>query len=367
MTGVVARGRWPGGRVVAGLAALVTGLSALLVGCTAGAPAEDETPTSRPSPGAEAPAVVVPVTPGSDGPVDDYLAAALGPQAIGSSFPENIRIEDLIAQCMAEKGFEYTPYVPRFIGEREMQYPMEHELGWGTRAFAEQLGFGITTEAWGAGNGTRFWPITEADGGMAVVNPVDSYAETASEEELHAWVSALEGAAMYDPQLRDDPGYDQETDGCNPRVRNGTEGVPFPELSQAIALIRSTVELDGRLAGVRRQWSQCMAQDGFPGLTTVDDAEELVFQAAEDFVVTHAAEMVVQPGQPRIEGIKASAPELLAALQAQEITVAVTSATCREDVGYDRTRAMVDREYQEEFVDAHRAELDAWLAAMTGG
>jgi len=55
-----------------------------------------------------------------------------------------------------------------------------------------------------------------------------------------------------------------------------------------------------------------------------------------------------------------------------EISTAVAAAECRDEAGYDQTRADVDvdvdREYQQEFVELHRNELDEWvLAANAGG
>lgn len=39
---------------------------------------------------------------------------------------------------------------------------------------------------------------------------------------------------------------------------------------------------------------------------------------------------------------------------------------CQEEVAYDDGFRQVSHEHQREFVDRHRAELDAWVAAATG-
>ncbi len=47
-----------------------------------------------------------------------------------------------------------------------------------------------------------------------------------------------------------------------------------------------------------------------------------------------------------------------------EVELAVADLTCREEVGYGEVLARVSAEVQAEFVAEHRAELDAWLAAV---
>lgn len=47
-----------------------------------------------------------------------------------------------------------------------------------------------------------------------------------------------------------------------------------------------------------------------------------------------------------------------------EVAVATADLRCREETGYARAHRDVDRELQQRFVQEHRDELDAWIAAV---
>lgn len=99
-----------------------------------------------------------------------------------------------------------------------------------------------------------------------------------------------------------------------------------------------------------------MAESGYPGLTAILDAENLVNDLVNDFMAANFAGM-----DPDYEAIRAGASEELTALQAEEISVAVADAACREDVGYNNIEREVSDEYEQAVVDQYREDLEAWV------
>jgi hypothetical protein len=53
----------------------------------------------------------------------------------------------------------------------------------------------------------------------------------------------------------------------------------------------------------------------------------------------------------------------LAAFTKKEIAQAVADFGCQEKVEYSKTQMEIDHELQQEFVDAHRDDLEAWASA----
>lgn len=122
----------------------------------------------------------------STGPLDDYFTAIYGswdrdgPVEIS---PVAVMLEEQMAACMAEQGFEYTPYNPANDSGKVTGYALVHELGWGSVAFAQEFGFGLTTEPWGAAQGSLSFPrAPSGDGGTAGTDPNEEYTRSLSEE-----------------------------------------------------------------------------------------------------------------------------------------------------------------------------------------
>lgn len=63
------------------------------------------------------------------------------------------------------------------------------------------------------------------------------------------------------------------------------------------------------------------------------------------------------PGEPPVDEAE------VRAFTEREIATAVADAGCKAEVGYDDGYREINHEHQQEFVDRHRAELDAWAEA----
>jgi len=292
------------------------------------------------------------------GPLDGYLNEILGGTNPNAPDAETLRREELIAECMAEQGFEYYPVVS-VAGTS----PLEHELGWGSLEFAEQFGYGYTTEPWGPGGGNLWEQMRPKEGGADARNA--KYVASLSIEAKNEYQFALGGVLSVSPPAEGEE-IDWHEAGCMGRLTLviQAEEAQFAEVQDALGQAFSGIELDPRVRDAVVSWASCMAGAGYPNLSAVADAEDLVAQTVDSFMTPAAARVEPGPGETLFDAIKASAPDELDALQAQEIAVAVADATCREQVDYERIHREVENEYEQEFVDAHRDELDAWVDAV---
>lgn len=285
-------------------------------------------------------------------PLDAYLDEIDGGWDEDTIGAKQAQAEDLIAACMAEAGFEYYPVT-------NADWEGKTAAGLGTLEFAEEFGYGYTLEFDGPGTGTFYWPLPpeQSPGEQANRAYVESLSAAAEQEYNTALVGVL-AELVEDPDTFDWEAADR---GCMGRALdqvNEPDATPpeFSEVLDAVNDVGQLVEEDPRVADATREWSGCMAEAGYPGLTVIIDAENLVNDLVNDFIRANFTGM-----DPDYEAVKADAPEELAALQAKEIAVAVADAECREDVDYNLTYREVNTEYQQTVVDMYRDELEAWV------
>ena len=98
---------------------------------------------------------------------------------------------------------------------------------------------------------------------------------------------------------------------------------------------------DPRLAAITAEWSACMNEAGF------DFAK--VREAGDSIAEAYAA-------------LSESADETARAdLGDKEMVTAIADAKCQEKVAYPEKAQEVQFALEQEFIDAHKAELDAWI------
>jgi hypothetical protein len=285
-------------------------------------------------------------------PLDAYLDEIDGWWDEDTVDAKQAQAEELIAACMAEAGFEYYPVT-------DTDWQGKSMAGIGTLEFAEEFGYGYTLESDGPGTGTFYWPLPPEQSPAEQANR--AYVESLSAAAEREYNTALLGVLM-DP-IEDPDTFDWEAAdrGCIGRAQDQVNEPDatqpeFSEVRDAVNQVGQQVEEDPRVTDATRAWSGCMAEAGYPGLTAIIDAENLVNDLVNDFMIANFPQM-----DPEYDEIRASVPEVFAALQAEEIAVAVADATCREDVGYNLAYRDVNTEYQQAVVDQYRDELEAWV------
>ena len=232
-------------------------------------------------------------------------------------------MQDAVAECMHEDGFEYVPRIP----EQDSAAPADDLPEWGTREFAEGYGYGITTL-----------------GDLAGPEPADPNADllaSMSEEGRAEWETALYGAPSTDAE----PAIGSA--GCLGEAQRevyggGLLGDPrFLELSAELAPLYEAVDVDPRVVAVTAEWSICMGDAGHEVASPGEAVSELYTD------LEHALEI---------------GEEAPAALTQREVLVATADHDCQAETGLAATRAEVERELEEQFVADHRTELEELAA-----
>lgn len=305
------------------------------------------------------------------GAVDDEAWARL----------EHERFEAVVARCMQEAGFEYTP---------EEYFTEDDKTDTETLAYAREHGYGITTS-----------DDLEEDEELPPM-PNDEYVSGLSDEEMEAYWLALEGELDDDlgdegidledfvdedgeidlgdlemgedgeldlgdleGDLEDDfgDGFDELDDlgygGCQGEAYEALLADPLPydrpehqDVLAALDEMYAELAEDEGFLAAEEAWASCMEAAGYPDLVTSEDAEYLVFDAYEE-----AWEQVPEDADDLT-------PELLAEVQALELEVATADYECRESSGLTTAYRDAQHAAEQAFVEAHRDALVAYFEDM---
>ena len=368
-------------------AAIVTVL-AVLAGACGGDPAEDDsasatTATSVEEPGTtEAPAEEAPVEGSGNGDgageeEPDSLADFFGfdfddpDSAAAFSAEMERRVQESIATCMAQEGFEYIPAVRTQGG---FGFSVQDE-----ETFARERGFGITT----------FIGVEDAflSSDEDWVDPNAEIVQSLSDSEREAYNEVLYGESFEfgDGGPGDGPGVvdDLFGSGCTGEAFQEVYGAwaqVFTELAPQFEELQQRVQADPRFKEANEQWASCMADRGFP----YDSQDAMVEQVNEEF--SRRLEEITGPGdfdpfaemsEEEIEEFMAERSEdeiadffdlaqqealgsidqdALEALQQEEIDIAVASFECASET--DVSIEEIFRDYEGDFVRENRDVLE---------
>ena len=280
---------------------------------------------------------------------------------------QQMEVEELVAECMSGLGFEYIP-VDYSAMNSSMSMSVEgDDIPWGTLEFAEQWGYGITTNPW------EEEAPEEPSPGEEFVDPNQAITENMSETELNAYYAALWGEQSMeemDPEEEwVEPSWEEQ--GCFGEAQHevygdsygmGGEDDPFADLMEEMNRMWESMATDDRLLATESEWATCMADAGHPNLAKVGDAESVIYEQVDPIWENAYSDMSPDATEEDYMAVEASIQEQLAAITDEEIALAVDDYTCREDVGYDDAYTEVNLALQQEFYDTHKAELEEWIA-----
>lgn len=268
-----------------------------------------------------------------------------------------IAVEDRIAQCMAEQGFEYTAL------DKESLTARSTSVG---RSFEDR-----NTQEWVATNGYGL-PTGEEGAGT---DPNAAYIETLSQASKAQYETALYGGWDLPEGLTVEEQMDWippwEDRGCNGAAQHEVlaqfpEADPqFTDLMQAREELWARTYEDPAVAAADARWADCMADAGYPGFTTPDDAASSIADARSS--AWNDAQSTLQNDVPYDEENPSYAevtidPAAQADLRELELATAMADFTCRQDTGYDDAVLKVQFELEEQFIEDHKSELDALIA-----
>lgn len=297
-----------------------------------------------------------------DSPLSKYFAAAGG----GEDFNEeeaqaeaeamNAEVEQAVATCMAEEGFEYTPMdtsgMISLAEQGEDFDPIEN---------ARQNGYGMFT----------FDDSVEADpDAEEFVDPNQAYLESMSESEQAAYYEALNGASVeYDEDAEMETDWNWEEQGCYGEAQhevfeNGDSEMSamnavysdpqWSELMTELGELYTQAQSDPRMVEIDGEWATCMADAGHPDIANPMAAAESIYTLSNDLWAEHADD----PEYMGPEG------QELEDLKKQEIDLAVADFTCQEEVSYTDEQFRVQFAIEQEYIDANKSELEAFSEAL---
>jgi len=278
----------------------------------------------------------------AESPLDEYLNIIWGTDL---SFEEQTRrandLEarrvDLIAQCMHERGFEFDIHnLPSgiFVGFTSVIVPegvlRPNDLDW-----VNQWGYGIMSSPFQAES-----PDLRLNEGPVL-----------SDSELDAFNYALTGRPYFPPfgEFNEDNCLDWSVVVSNQEV---PEGIPvweqFAPLFEAMSQMEEEFRIQVSEADTR--WSECMANDGFPGFQRQWEAQNSIRLLANDV-------------WNRGGGLPPASDSEEEALRLQEIELAVADLTCRISTGFDLKQNELRLIAETQFVEDNRIALEALRSA----
>lgn len=250
-------------------------------------------------------------------------------------------VQESIAACMADEGFEYVPV------DVNAAYAEEDLEAQDTEEWVAQHGYGIAT-------------ADEPAGEEPTEDPNADYVEALSPGEQQAYYDTLYGPMPSEDELADDGSYayDWQDAGCQGAADHEVRGDVLAPGSEHDALLEAMGELYERVAespdmvDLDAEWSACMADAGHTDLEDPNAAWERAMDDAN-----------------ALWGEDGSEPsdEATAAVREAEIELALADLRCREELDYDDGMLTVQFALEEQFIEDHRAELEAYRASIEQG
>jgi len=273
---------------------------------------------------------------------DNPLGAYLGAYRNAGTAREDanaVRWGEQVAVCMKLEGFEYVP----FDGIIVSTFTADPDTG--SSAWTAEHGYGITSQLNVSRSGPDDWPADPNEAIVAVMTPAERAAYDAA---LWGDTTSTQGA---------DVGPTAPSDGgcaASATTSTGSDWQADPTYTQLdtdYTALTAQVDEDPAVVATLADWRACMADAGHPDVPTPFDAQ-----------------MTIQTAMDALVGPDGSASDAaaLAALRDREIDLAVDDRACAVASRVDRTRTEVQRGLEQAYVDAHRAELDAWIELYGG-
>ena len=279
-------------------------------------------------------------------PLSLYLNAVWGldvsPEEQEKRFEqERAREEELVAQCMKDEGFEYTPNIPS--GSSVALDASVHEPE--DRDWVAQWGYGAVDS-----------PLQQ-DGSVLAeewVDPNADYVASLSESEQAAFHEALSGPSSPDEDVKYGAQRTGETPGCQAWAYGEVNG---PDLAQSAefaplfekinALYQEDPDTWPGIAELNSEWAGCMEAAGYPGFVNQMDAQASIYEKLDD----------ASSSDPDDE--TAIDDAALKKIAGEEVELALVDLDCREQVSYRERHDQAQWMREDRFIADNKADLDA--------
>lgn len=299
-----------------------------------------------------------------DSPLNEYLSAAWGgdlsPEEQQKKMEEQqAKVEALVAQCMSDEGFEYTPNT-----DSGMVMSDGGEWEPDKREWVEKYGYGYVNSPFAE-------QAEENPSEQESTDPNSEYVMSLSESEQTAFYETLYGPTPSEDEISEDGSYEYnwEEAGCQGWAQHEIEGddptqaEEFSELRKKIEELYSTAQESPELADLNAEWASCMADKGEPGFTKQMDAGQSIMDEQNKIYEQAFGDgsQPVDTESPDFEDPNES-PEMKA-LTEREIELALVDLECREKTSFTKKSLEIQFAVEEKFIAANKADLEAFKAA----
>jgi hypothetical protein len=314
-----------------------------------------------------------------DTPLTPYYEALYGSEADYEQMQEDqeaveAKIQEKIAECMTEEGFEYTAVVPDSGNVADMSSSDGDADVWkpDDRKWVEKWGYGIVD-----------WPGREEDEAAEQElaedvsdDPNYAYYDSLADGERAAYDEALSGPLL-DEEVYDDPDYEYkwEEGGCYGRASHEVEGddagedplLEYQDLLARMSEIWEVTENDPETVALDAEWATCMSDAGESAFDSPYEAQESI---SADYQELSPTPVDPGPEDASVDAAGVEEPDLspdtnpdVAALHEREIVLALADLACREQSSYADEMQRISIAVEQRFVDENKAELEAMKLA----
>ncbi len=288
--------------------------------------------------------------PGDEARLEDFIPglpsfAPGDPEAGTTMVRQMLEAEERTRRCMAALGFEYVPYVP----------PDQTEALLAGADRVEEVGFGIAVDVLATATGKDQAPDLVDDPNVAIMEGLEPTERDAYVLALYGDTADPDAAPGCREQARDEVFSVSVVEALIERVGN-----PWTEIGDRVRADPRVVELDAT-------WAACMRDRGYVfsdqreiesyvvrRLEEIGVIEDLT--VAPDGTVDSYTVVTLETDDPRLAEIQRVVDE--------EIAMAVAARDCR--AGFADVVRDVTAEYEQRFIEEHRAELDAFRQEYGG-
>ncbi|MGC3953870.1 MAG: hypothetical protein QM804_06395 [Propionicimonas sp.] len=287
-----------------------------------------------------------------DGPLHPYQALIRGGGLPPNASEEEKRrhyvqqeskVEQLIAACMAEQGFEYVPSV------REDEVIETDEDNWkpDDREWVSRYGYGLSDYP------GRVPPNQEP-------KDADEPAQTMGEAEERAYQEA-----MFGPETDGEEAYDWRKHGCRGAAEHEVIGYQAALDAESQPIVQAIENFyfeqlgsDPAFVPLDGEWAGCMTDHDYPGFKQQFDAQQSIEQLRNGYFPSDDDSDDPDPRlkDPRFATLDDPA---YAAIAKQEVAVALADLDCREQTDYRQRRLRIQFDLEQRFIDDHQEELAA--------
>jgi hypothetical protein len=289
--------------------------------------------------------------PGQDGgakldplksPLSEYYAAIYGSGEPEDYAKQQAKVEELVAVCMADEGFEYVP-----VDQSQYNFSSEEEgVDRNTKEWVAENGYGMTTQ-------TETAPPVDPDQ-PEFVDPNQPYVESLSPTEQTAYFETLYGVSPTEEEVAsEDFEYTWENGGCQGAASHEVQPQAYDDekykpLLDKMNTIYESLQKDPAVAELDSKWSSCMADAGYSSYSKKQDAMDAVVEESNKLYSS-------ETGEP-------PADDELKRVQKLEIETALADFTCAEKLDYQDKMLALQFKLEEQFIADNKSELDALVA-----